>query len=197
MQQICLPDNSDNTGLQNLEQHKSFHYFSTHTGLLYVSPSPCASVCVSWWHWLAKASLCSGFLPGPIRSTLEPACCLCVWLLGKETKRLIVSLLSSHAAWLSFINMMHFCVGRNRSAPLRRWQTALKHSSVLIVIVLKKSDLFSRSEHRLGRVELSCSLPQQNRSPGFGCRYEACPFLDSLVCNGRTKTEKRGRRGRG
>ncbi len=141
----------------------------------------CVCVCVSWWHWLAKAFLCSGFLPGPIRSALEPACCQCVWLLEKETKRLIVSPLSSRAVWLSFINMMHFCAGRNGSAPLWRWQTALKHSSVLIVIVFKKviyavvQNAASLAER--GWVELLFTAAEQESRVWLQIWGTSCPEL--------------------
>lgn len=121
-------------------------------------------VCVSWWHWLAKASRCSGFLSGPIRSALELACCRCVRLprRGNQTSDSEPSLVLN---WLSFINMKHCCTGRNRSAPLQRWCTSPKRSSVVIIFFFKKV-IYSLAQNAAalaerGWVELLCSTAEQ------------------------------------
>lgn len=154
-------------------------------------------VCVLWWHLLAKASLL--WLPAWPYQIYTWTCLLSMHMTprgGNQTSDSEPSLLSSPprtVRW-SFINMMHFCTRRDRLAPLQRWSTSQKHSTILIVIVsfffLKR--WFIQSLGTLPPWQREVEL-QQNRSPGFGCRYEARPMLNSLVCTSSTKTA-RGRK---
>lgn len=193
MLQICLPDNSDNTRLQNLEQHKSFPCSSTYTQRITVCRPVSVCMCVSWWHWLAKESLCSGFLPGPIRSALEPACCRCVWLLEKETKRLIVSLRSSRAVWVIFHKYDAFLCGEepiSSSAGMAGGSEAFLRP--LIVIVSKKV-IYSAVRNAGALAEFCWAALYRSRTGVWGLAADMRDVLPATLwyASCRMKTERR------
>lgn len=131
--QICLPDNSDNTGLQNPVLHKSFHYSSTHIELLYVGLSLTVCVCVCFMMTLIGKSISMLWLPVWPYQICTWTCLLSMRTTPRRGNQTSDSEPSLVLNWLSFINMKHCCTGRNRSAPLQRWCTSLKHSSVVII----------------------------------------------------------------
>lgn len=125
---------------------------------------------------MANASLCSGFLPGPIRSALERDS----WRTRPPPP--------PHLGWLSFINMMHVCTGGISSAPRERSSSLCYFKKAVYSAVWKQAASAERSG-------VGLSIPPLRRSSGFGCRYEAPPVLNSSVRSVSRETERRGKSG--
>lgn len=152
-------------------------------------------VCVLWWHLLAKASLL--WLPAWPYQIYTWTCLLSMHMTprgGNQTSDSEPSLLSSSYGTMIFHKYDAFLREEGQissSAEMVDISEASHHPNRYRFFFFLKR-WFIQSLGTLPPWQREVEL-QQNRSPGFGCRYEARPMLNSLVCTSSTKTA-RGRK---
>lgn len=139
--QICLPDNSDNTWLQKLVQHRSFHHAHTRASTL-CRITVCWPVCVCWAMTLIGKRISVLWLSAWSYQICARTCVLPEHVTpGKRKQTRDSEPPPAHPhphphpqlGWLWSIQMMHVCAGRTRATSLQSCSVSgtFQHSSGL------------------------------------------------------------------